>query len=142
MRRATFSPHRARLRSRAKLSNDLTPPILATSYLVTVLIDPHSPQSLACCTTASGLRPQSSMRSWRRVRLEAQPDRSSAQRRCKLSILTTDRFGRYVVMSWPGRLNLSCWQLQRGQAIYKPRWDYDGVVAWACRYRRFNDSVF
>lgn len=48
------------------------------------------------------------------------------------SIVTTDRFGRYVVMAWAGRLNLSCWQLQRSQAIYKPRWDNGGMIRDAC----------
>ena len=48
------------------------------------------------------------------------------------SIVTTDRFGRYVVEAWAGRANLSCWQLQHGQAIYKPRWDNGGLIASAC----------
>ena len=52
--------------------------------------------------------------------------------RVSYSIFTTDRFGRYVVMAWAGRVNLSCWQLQRGQAIYKPRWDNGGLIASAC----------
>ena len=53
--------------------------------------------------------------------------------RVSYSIVTTDRFGRYVVMAWAGRVNLSCWQLQRAQAIYKPRWDNSGLIAAACR---------
>ena len=53
--------------------------------------------------------------------------------RVTYSIVTTDRFGRYVVMAWAGRVNLSCWQLQRAQAIYKPHWDNGGLVARACR---------
>jgi len=52
--------------------------------------------------------------------------------RVTYSIVTTDRFGRYVVMAWAGRVNLSCWQLQRAQAIYKPHWDDGGLVAAAC----------
>ena len=48
------------------------------------------------------------------------------------SIVTTDRFGRYVVEAWAGRINLSCWQLKRGQAIYKPHWDNGGLIASAC----------
>lgn len=49
------------------------------------------------------------------------------------SIVTTDRFGRYVVEAWAGHVNLSCWQLQRGQAIYKPRWDNGSSIQQACR---------
>lgn len=29
--------------------------------------------------------------------------------RVSYSIVTTDRFGRYVVEAWAGRVNLSCW---------------------------------
>ena len=49
------------------------------------------------------------------------------------SIVTTDRFGRYVVEAWAGRTNLSCWQLQQGQSVYKPHWDNGGLIAAACR---------
>ena len=53
--------------------------------------------------------------------------------RLTYSIVTTDRYGRAVVMAWAGRVNLSCWQLQRGQAVYKPHWDNGGLVAAECR---------
>lgn len=53
--------------------------------------------------------------------------------RVRYRIVTTDRFGRSVVMAWAGEVNLSCWQLQRGRAVYKPHWDNDGQVAAACR---------
>ena len=53
--------------------------------------------------------------------------------RVSYSIVTTDRFGRYVVEAWAGRVNLSCWQLQRRQGIYKPQWDNGGQVAHKCR---------
>ena len=53
--------------------------------------------------------------------------------RLTYSIVTPDRYGRAVVLAWAGRSNLSCWQLKRGQAIYKPRWDNGGLVAAACR---------
>lgn len=43
-----------------------------------------------------------------------------------------DRFGRTVAVVWAGDVNLSCWQLQQGQAIYKPHWDTGGVIARAC----------
>ena len=52
--------------------------------------------------------------------------------RVTYAIVTTDRFGRYVVEAWAGRANLSCWQLQHGQAVYKPRWDNGGLIAGAC----------
>jgi micrococcal nuclease len=53
-------------------------------------------------------------------------------RRVTYVIVTTDRFGRYVVEAWAGRVNLSCWQLQRGHAIYKPNWDNGRLIASAC----------
>lgn len=52
--------------------------------------------------------------------------------RFSYSIITTDRFGRYVVQAWAGRFNLSCWQLRRGQAIYKSHWDNGGLIAASC----------
>ena len=53
--------------------------------------------------------------------------------RVSYQVVTNDRFGRRVVMAWAGRVNLSCWQLQRGQAIYKPKWDNGGMIRRACR---------
>ena len=53
--------------------------------------------------------------------------------RIRYRVVTTDRFGRSVVMAWAGQVNLSCWQLQRGQAVYKQHWDNGGLVAAACR---------
>ena len=53
--------------------------------------------------------------------------------RLSYRVVTTDRFGRSVVMAWAGKTNLSCWQLQRGQAVYKPQWDNGGLVSAACR---------
>lgn len=47
--------------------------------------------------------------------------------------VTMDRYGRRVVEVWAGRENLSCWQLKRGQAIYKPHWDNGQIIARACR---------
>jgi len=46
--------------------------------------------------------------------------------------ITTDRYGRQVAVVWAGKVNLSCWQLQRGQAIYKSNWDNGGIIARAC----------
>ena len=47
--------------------------------------------------------------------------------------VTRDRFGRQVAIVWAGRINLSCWQMQRGQALYKSRWDNGRLIARACR---------
>jgi micrococcal nuclease len=46
--------------------------------------------------------------------------------------VTRDRYGRQVAMVWAGHVNLSCWQLQQGQAIYKPKWDNRRLIARAC----------
>ena len=48
-------------------------------------------------------------------------------------LVTLDRFGRSVVMAWAGRVNLSCYQLQARQAVYKPQWDNGGQVSASCR---------
>jgi endonuclease YncB( thermonuclease family) len=47
--------------------------------------------------------------------------------------VTVDRYGRTVAMVWAGRINLSCWQLQQAQAVYKPKWDNGQLIAQACR---------
>jgi endonuclease YncB( thermonuclease family) len=47
--------------------------------------------------------------------------------------ITVDRYGRTVAVVWAGRLNLSCWQLRQGQAIYKANWDNGGIIARQCR---------
>ena len=47
--------------------------------------------------------------------------------------VTLDRYGRTVAVVWVGHVNLSCWQLQRAQAVYKPQWDNGGRIARACR---------
>ena len=51
----------------------------------------------------------------------------------KFQPITTDRYGRTVAVVWAGNVNLSCWQLQRGQAIYKPKWDNGGIIGRQCR---------
>ena len=51
----------------------------------------------------------------------------------RLQRVTVDRYGRTVAVVWAGGVNLSCWQLERGQAIYKPHWDNGGRIAAACR---------
>jgi micrococcal nuclease len=43
-----------------------------------------------------------------------------------------DRYGRTIAMVWSSKANLSCWQLRRGHAVYKPRWDNGRRVARAC----------
>ena len=47
--------------------------------------------------------------------------------------VTIDRYGRQVAVVWAGRMNLSCWQLQQGQAIYKANWDNGRIIARECR---------
>jgi len=47
--------------------------------------------------------------------------------------VTVDRYGRTVAVVWAGSINLSCWQLSQGQAIYKPQWDNGGIIARDCR---------
>lgn len=47
--------------------------------------------------------------------------------------ISIDRFGRTVAVVWAGKINLSCWQLQRAQAVYKPRWDDRKIIARDCR---------
>jgi len=51
----------------------------------------------------------------------------------RFQTVTIDRFGRQVAVVWAGQVNLSCWQLQRKQAIYKPKWDNRRLVARACQ---------
>ncbi|MFL6726653.1 MAG: thermonuclease family protein [Sphingomicrobium sp.] len=46
--------------------------------------------------------------------------------------ISIDRYGRQVAVVWAGTVNLSCWQLQKGQAIYKPNWDNGRVIAREC----------
>ena len=48
-------------------------------------------------------------------------------------VVTIDRFGRSVVMAWAGKVNLSCYQLEARQAVYKLHWDNVGQIAAACR---------
>ena len=47
-------------------------------------------------------------------------------------VITFDRFGRSVVIAWAGRINLSCYQLQARQAVYKPHWDNGRMTGRAC----------
>ena len=47
--------------------------------------------------------------------------------------VTIDRFGRRVAVVWAGSVNLSCWQLSHGQAVYRPKWDNGRLIARACR---------
>lgn len=42
--------------------------------------------------------------------------------------VTTDRYGRAVGIVWAGNVNTSCWQLRRGQAVYRKDWDHRGVI--------------
>jgi endonuclease YncB( thermonuclease family) len=49
-----------------------------------------------------------------------------------IAIVGTDRYGRTLAMVKGAKGDLSCWQLEHGQAIYKPRWDNGRLVASAC----------
>jgi len=51
----------------------------------------------------------------------------------RIERIGADRYGRTLAMVTGRRGDLSCWQLARGEAIYKPRWDNGGRVAKACR---------
>ena len=44
----------------------------------------------------------------------------------------TDRYGRTLAFAWVGKVNLSCAQLNAGQAIYVARWDFGRYVG-KCR---------
>ncbi len=50
----------------------------------------------------------------------------------RYQVISRDRFGRSVVMAWAGSVNLSCWQLRHGRAIYKTKWDDSRRVARTC----------
>lgn len=51
----------------------------------------------------------------------------------RIERIGTDRYGRTLAMVMGRGGDLSCWQLARGEAIYKPRWDNGGRVAKACK---------
>ncbi len=42
-----------------------------------------------------------------------------------------DRYGRTLALVYAGGVNLSCWQVMRGQAQYVPRWD-EGTEVSRC----------
>lgn len=74
-----------------------------------------------------------------RVCVEGDGEAASASLRLALRygpvryrVITQDRFGRSVVMAWAGTVNLSCWQLRKRQAVYKPVWDNGRRVARTC----------
>jgi micrococcal nuclease len=50
----------------------------------------------------------------------------------RIEPVATDRYGRTVAVVRAGGLNLSCWQLRRGGAIYKPAWDNGRRVGTEC----------
>lgn len=53
----------------------------------------------------------------------------------RLERVGKDRYGRTLALAYAGSVNLSCWQLTRDQAIYKPTWDNGRRVARACRWQ-------
>jgi endonuclease YncB( thermonuclease family) len=79
------------------------------------------------------LRAVAGLRTGRRSSIDKEPYRCGSARTCPLSGVTVDRYGRQVAVVWAGRVNLSCWQLQRAQAIYKPNWDNGQIIARAFR---------
>lgn len=48
--------------------------------------------------------------------------------RVRYQAVTVDRFGRTVAVVWAGSVNLSCWQLRQGQAVYKAGWDTGHII--------------
>lgn len=48
----------------------------------------------------------------------------------------TDRYGRTLGLVSSQRGDLSCWQLRRRQAIYRPDWDDGGSLARICMEAR------
>lgn len=52
--------------------------------------------------------------------------------RLRILIVGIDRYGRRLAMVEGAKGDLSCWQLTRHHAIYKPRWDNGGIVKAAC----------
>lgn len=49
-------------------------------------------------------------------------------RQVRLDRHGTDRYGRTLAFAWAGSVNLSCAQLQSGNAIYRPDWDVNGIA--------------
>ncbi len=54
------------------------------------------------------------------------------QGRITIQRVSVDRYGRTIALVRAGATDLSCWQLSRGQAIYKRYWDDDGRLARIC----------
>jgi micrococcal nuclease len=48
----------------------------------------------------------------------------------------TDHYGRTLALVSAGGVDLSCWQLSQGQAIYKRWWDNGGQLARICPVAR------
>lgn len=47
--------------------------------------------------------------------------------------VSRDKYGRAVAIVTAGEINLTCWQLQQGQAIYVRRWDDRSLIMRTCR---------
>lgn len=76
-----------------------------------------------------------------RWRVCVQGDGRASKRSLKLAVragrvryqpVKLDRFGRTVAVVWAGSVNLSCWQIQQRQAIYKSHWDDHRRIARDC----------
>lgn len=50
----------------------------------------------------------------------------------RYTLVKRDRYGRAVAIVVAGALNLSCWQIQQGQAEYVAKWDDGGRIRRAC----------
>lgn len=58
--------------------------------------------------------------------------RSAVQGSLTINRVGEDRYGRTLALVAGKHGDLSCWQLQHGQAIYKPKWDDGFRVARTC----------
>jgi endonuclease YncB( thermonuclease family) len=50
----------------------------------------------------------------------------------RINRIGQDRYGRTLAMVSGSNGDLSCWQLERGKAIYKAEWDNGGLVHRVC----------
>ena len=53
-------------------------------------------------------------------------------RKLQINRVGTDRYGRTLGVVYAAGVNLSCHQLDSGNAIYKPKWDEGGVIGREC----------
>jgi len=58
--------------------------------------------------------------------------RAAVTTRMEIERVGRDRYGGTLAVVRSGKANLSCWQLRRGRAVYRPKWDNGGRIARAC----------